>query len=93
MSFNYHIAQQGDYKMINNNEKIQIDVNGKEVSVESQRVSYEDVLRLSGTQTVKKNNFVMFFDADSSPTRGLLSKGHDVIVSRVLPTRFQVVQN
>ena len=91
MGFKLNFNQYGDYKMINNSKKIQIDVNGKEVGVESQRVSYEEVLKLSGPSAEKNKKFVLFFDADSNPHNGLLSKGRDVIVSRVFPTRFQVV--
>ena len=77
--------------MSNNGKCVIIHVNGRRIGVESQRVSYEKVLELSDLKTPDEHEFVMFLNAVSEPSRGLLTKGRDVIVSRSVPTQFQVV--
>ena len=77
--------------MADKSKPIRIHVNGEIISVKNQRISYEKVLKLSGSKSSRKKKSVIFFDADSKPHTGFLSKGHDVIASRVIPTRFQVV--
>ena len=77
--------------MLKKGRNVIIHVNGKRIPVQSQRVSYDKVVELSGLPVPEEHEFVLYFDAISDPRTGLLSKGHDVIASRDFPTRFQVV--
>ena len=76
---------------MSNNKDVIIHVNGKRIGVESQRVSYEKVLELSGFSVSGASKSVLYLDAVSPPSMGFLAKGEDVIVSRSYPTQFQVV--
>ena len=70
---------------------ILIHVNGEIKDVDSQCVSYEQVMALAGVSTPEKHDYVLFIDALSDPNRGILTEGEDVIVSLSFPTQFQVV--
>ena len=68
-----------------------VDINGKRYEIENQVITYEDIVKLSGMAETKTEDYVLFFNANSKPRRGLLSQGREVILSRAFPTMFQVI--
>ena len=68
-----------------------IDINGKRYEIENEVVSYDDIVKLSGMEKTKNADYLLFFNANSKPQRGLLSQGREVILSRAFPTIFQVI--
>ena len=68
-----------------------ININGKRIDTDKQVLSYDEIVELSGMANTKKADYLLFFNADSKPRRGLLSQGKEVILSRAIPTSFQVI--
>ena len=79
--------------MFRDSKEYVINVDGKRFDIDSQVMTFEDIVEMSGKTGVKKGDYVLFFNADSRPRSGALSQGKKVILSSSVPTIFQVVQN
>ena len=79
--------------MNNNPKEFVIIVDGKRFDIENQVITFDEIVKLSGREALKKGDYILFFNSNSRPQSGLLSHGKKVIISSLFPTNFQVVQN
>ena len=79
--------------MFRNTKEYVINVDGKRFDIDTQVMTFEEIVELSEKTGIKKGDYVHFFNADSRPRSGVLSQGKKVILSSSVPTIFQVVQN